>query len=324
MRPPRHPHRPWWLLALILWLPALHGAETVRVGVLQFGTVHWLLDVMREDRLAEQQGVALEVMPLGSKNATSVALQGDAVDLIVSDWLWVSRQRDEGRDYTFAPHSVAAGALLVRPDSGIDDLKGLAGRRLGVAGGPVDKSWLLLRAYARRELGRDLAADPTFGAPPLLNQLMLRGELPAVLNFWHYGARLEAAGMRPLVTVKEMLHGLGVSEPLPLVGWVFRQSWATAHPAAIAGFLRAAELAQQRLATSNAEWERLRPLMKAEDEATFEALRDGYRAGIPAGGGDTAAHTAAQVFRILAREGGPDLVGNATELAPGTFWEAAE
>ena len=63
----------------------------------------------------------------------------------------------------------------------------------------------------------------------VITQLMLRGELPAVLNFWHYGARLEAAGMRPLVTVKEMLHGLGVSEPLPLVGWVFRESWATAH-----------------------------------------------------------------------------------------------
>src|SRR5690606_9323803 len=129
----------------------------------------------------------LQVLPLGSKNAVSVALQGGAVDLIVSDWIWVSRQRAAGRPYTFVPYSVATGAVVVRPDAGIEELADLQGRRLGVAGGPVDKSWLLLQAYAHRTLGKDFAAslEPTFAAPPLLNQLLLRRELPAVLNYWH-------------------------------------------------------------------------------------------------------------------------------------------
>ena len=40
-----------------------------------------------------------------------VALQGGAVDLIVTDWFWVSRQRNEGRLFSFVPHSMAAGLI---------------------------------------------------------------------------------------------------------------------------------------------------------------------------------------------------------------------
>ncbi|MCG8099121.1 MAG: ABC transporter substrate-binding protein, partial [Candidatus Thiodiazotropha taylori] len=67
-------------------------------------------------------------------------------------------------------------------------------------------------------------------------------------------------------------------------------------------------------------WEQLRPLMKAPDEATFVALRDGFRAGIPRQWGDTEQNDAKQLFDILFRLGGKRLVGNTTQLAEGTFW----
>ena len=76
--------------------------------------------------------------------------------LIVTDWIWVSRQRAQGRLYAFVPYSLTVGSLMVRPDAGIRTLGDLRGKRVGVAGGPIDKSWLLLRAYARRTLGEDL------------------------------------------------------------------------------------------------------------------------------------------------------------------------
>ena len=48
-------------------------------------------------------------------------------------------------------------------------LADLQGKTLGVAGGPLDKSWLLLQAYAERS-GADIAkrSRVVFGAPPLL------------------------------------------------------------------------------------------------------------------------------------------------------------
>lgn len=309
--------------ACLLPVPAPAAEPAVRVGVLKFGTVNWELDTIQAHGLDKAEGISLDVTGLGSNNATAVALQAGSVDVIVTDWLWVSRQRDAGRDYTFVPHSMAVGGLMVRPDSGIGSIADLAGRKLGIAGGPVDKSWLVLRAYAKERLGWDPAdrVEPVFGAPPLLNALMLRGELPAVLNFWHYGARLAAAGMTELMPVDGMLRKLGVEGRPPLLGWVFSEAWARDHGAAVTGFLNASRAAKTMLAESDAEWDRLRPLTKAEDDAVFRSLRDFYRQGIPTRFGDAEITAAGAMYTILASAGGDEVTGGADRLAAGTFWD---
>lgn len=301
-------------------------ANRLRIGALQFGTVNWELDVIQHHGLAAREGIDLRLVPLGSKSATNVAVQGGAVDIIVSDWIWVSRQRAEGRRYAFVPYSLAVGALMVRPDAGVRELRDLRGKRLGIAGGPVDKSWLLLRAYAQKTLGEDLAdmVEPNFVAPPLLNQLMLRGELPAGLNFWHYGARLKAAGMRELVQVTDALKSLGVEQPVPLLGWVFEEEWAASHGELLSGFLRASYAAKRILLESDAEWLRLKPKMKVADEATLRALRDAYRAGVPRSFGAAEIEAARRVYEILAEIGGDELVGSSRNLSEGTFWGGFE
>ena len=300
---------------------ATADGPTVRVGVLKFGTVHWELDVIETHALDEKQGIDLQIVTLGSKRATSVALQGGAADVIVTDWIWVSRQRAEGRDYAFVPYSLAVGGLIVRPDADISRLADLRGKKVGIAGGPVDKSWLLLQAYAKQN-GMDLAqaVEPTFGAPPLLNELIQRGDLPAVLNFWHYNARLKAAGMQELLTTAELLPALGVERPMPLLGWVFNRAWASENRDAIDGFLRASYSAKHLMLESDAEWERLEPKMKVSDGNTAAALRDAYRLGIPRRFDQADREAAALTFAILAREGGEKLAGSSDTLAPGTFW----
>ena len=294
----------------------------VRAGVLAFGTVNWELDVIAHHGLDHKHGFRLEVVKLASADAGTIALQGDATDTIVTNWLWVSKRRHDGADYTFVPHSLTVGGLMVRPDAGINTIADLRGKRIGVAGGPSDKSWLLLRAYGIHAYGFDLndAASPAFAAPPLLNQIMLRGEIPAALNFWHYHARLRAGGMRELITVSDMLSALGIKRAPPLIGWVFSEAWAAKSPAAVKGFLDSLRAAKEILAASDAEWARLRPLTRAEDDATFAALREGYRAGIPKSFGPEDVAAAEATFEVLARVGGPKLVGAARALTPGTFW----
>ncbi|NMG74184.1 ABC transporter substrate-binding protein [Aromatoleum diolicum] len=296
---------------------------TIRIGVLQYGTVSWELEAMKRLRLAEREGVRVELVPLALKDASNVALHGGAVDVIVNDWIWVARQRAEGRKFVFVPYSRAIGSVMVRPDSGIRSLADLRGQRMGVAGGALDKSWLLLRAYSRKTVGEDAArfVKPDFGAPPLLNALMLKGELPAVLNFWHFSARLRAAGMRELLSLDQILKGLGVEGELPMVGWVFREDWASRNPA-LEAFLRASASAKQAMQESDSIWEEIRSLTQAEDDATFAALKQGFRAGIPTTDSVRAERTASSVFRILADEGGAELVGSATALPAGTFWHA--
>lgn len=309
------------LLLFTVFLP-LQAAEQVRVGLLQYGTVNWEMDIIDRYKLDISNDIELKIVPLSSKNAVSVALQGGAVDVIVSDWIWVNRQRAAGKDYSFFPYSLTVGGLYVRPDAGIEHVEDLKGRKLGIAGGPVDKSWLLLQTYSRQQ-GVNLteSVEPAFAAPPLLNQLMVKGDLPAVLNFWHFGARLEALGMVPLIDVRSILEGLGIKETVPMLGWVFSSTWASQHPKVIDGFLRASYAAKRILAESDQEWDSIAPLTKAKDGATLKNLRDGYRNGIPRGLNNNGANVATQVFDVLAREGGRRLVGEATKLLPGTFWQ---
>lgn len=305
---------------------AADAPVTLRVGVLQFGTVNWELDVMQAHQLAQKRGLALKVLPLASGDASTVALQGGAVDVIVSDWIWVTRQRAEGLNYSFVPSSNAVGSVMVRADSGIRSVADLKGKSIGISGGPSDKIWLLLRAYASKKWGMDLAsaARPVYAAPPLLNELALNGQVDAALNVWHYDARLQANGMRPLVALPEILAGLGVDQPIPLIGWVFREDWANQNREAMERFLAASQEAKALLARSDAEWERLKPLMRAEDNATFAALKAGYRNGIPSCAYPDAQATVARVFKVLAQTGGEKLVGPSKELSEGTFWPTAK
>ena len=297
-------------------------AKKLRVGVLKFGTVNWELNVIEHHDFAKAEGVELEVVKLASKNATAVALQSGSVDMIVTDWVWVSRQRAEGENFTFFPYSRAVGSLLVAPDSGIRSFKDLQGKRLGIAGGPVDKSWLVVRALAKQQEGIDLNAsvEKVFGAPPLLNQQILSGKLDAVINFWHYIARLEAQGLKPLVTIGKAIVTLGAGSDVPMLGYVFREKWANANKGIVKGFARSSRRAKALLADSQAEWDRLRPKMKAKDDATFNALRDGYLDGIPSSWGAVERKAAEGLFAVLTKQGGKKLVGKSLKFQSGTFW----
>lgn len=306
---------------------AAQAADRVRVGVLKFGTVNWELDTVVRNGYDRKHGLAVEIEPFANKQATAIAFFNGAVDMHVTDWLWVSRARTEGKDISFIPYSKALGALMTPPDSKATSLKGLNGMRVGVAGGPYDKSWLLLRAWARGDRGFDPSEsfDVKYAAPPLLNGQIRHGHLDAVLNFWHYCARLESAGYRRLIDMGEVLKGLGVRNT-PMVGYVFRTPWArdnTRDNRDIAErFNLAVREARARLATDDAEWEHLRALMKAPDEAVFAALRKRYREGIPLRWGKEDEAAAQKLTGLFHTAGGKELTAS-ERLAPGTFWTKA-
>lgn len=309
-------------LALTL-LPTLAQAlDKVRVGVLEFGTVNWELDVLQQHQLAEANGFELEVVPVASGDAATVALLGGAVDIVVTDWIWVAQQRATGLDHVLFPYSTSVGSLLASPKANIKTLADLTGKKLGVAGGAKDKSWLLLRAYAQQNDKIDLAkeAEIQYGAPPLLNEVMQKGELDAVLNFWNFTARLQDEGLQTVITVPQVLEGLGIQKDLPMIGWVFSEKWAKDHEAAANGFLTASYAAKKIMHDSDQEWGRIRPRMKADKDSVFTALRDSFRSGIPACFGEKQQAAASQTFQLLAELGGKDLVGDLKELPQGVFY----
>ena len=306
---------------------AAGGPAPVRLGTLQFGTVQWIADIIARHHLDTAHDFALRTVTLANTDAGRVALMARAADIVVSDWLFVATARAGGTRLRFAPFSATLGGVMVPADSPVRSLADLAGRRLGVAGGPTDKSWIVVQAAARaRPSGPDLAATArvVYGAPPLLSAKLQQGQLDAVLTFWTFAARLEATGYRELVSVADCARTLGLPARLALVGFVFHEDWAARQGPAITGFLAAVESAQQLLQQSEAEWRAIRPLMDAPDQRLFQALRRRFLAGIIHPDPAAEQQAASRLFQVLLQIGGARATGGLAALPPGIFWPPAD
>ena len=297
-------------------------AETpvLRAAMQESGTVNWELNTIKHNALDTANGFTLEVQGVSGGSAAQVAFQGGAADVIVSDWLWVARQRAAGNDFVFIPYSKAVGAIMVPADSPAQDISDLAGQKIGIAGGPLDKSWLILRAYADKNYGMDLSAETeqVFGAPPLIFGAAMSGEIDAAINFWHFMAKMEAGGMRTLIDVADASVDLGLDPETPLLGYVVKGEMLRDNPELVAGFAAASRGAKDILASNDAEWDRLRPIMNAKTDAQFTALVAGFRAGIPAPG-PIDEEAAGRMLTLMYELGGAELLGSASALPEGTF-----
>jgi NitT/TauT family transport system substrate-binding protein len=311
------------IAAMLLVAPA--NAEAIRLAIQKTGTVAWELAVIRAHGLDKKAGLDLAVLELASPEAGKIALRAGSADIIVSDWLWVSRERTLGARLAFYPYSNALGAIMVPAASPLKSLADLKGKSLAVAGGPIDKSWLLVQAALRQD-GIDLKTQATvnYGAPALIAEKAARGEFDASLNFWNFCAALQAKGMRRLAGVADILPRLGVNGTPAMIGYVFDETWAAKNRSAVERFLEVTRKAKEILANSDADWQRIAPLVGTSDPAALAVYRDRYREGIPRrpiADDEADAHT---IYRVLAQVGGAELVGPAPELAPGTFYRPAE
>ncbi len=219
--------------ALSVWSSALMAQETprLRVAVLQIGTVNWELQTIQHHGLDSRNGFALDVQGFASSSAARTAFIAGAADVIVSDWLWVARQRANGKDFVFLPYSKAVGGLLVPQESTARTLADLSGGRIGIAGGPLDKSWVILRAYAMQAYEIDLAkeTEQVFAAPPLIYKTALQGQYAGALNFWHFAAKMEAEGMRAWLMCPTPLRPWGWMQKHRCWGMWSKGHWPVKH-----------------------------------------------------------------------------------------------
>ena len=314
-------------ILLLLALPPLitsttSQADQVKIGVLAFGTVNWEMETIHNEGLDKKYGVHLALQKLAGPDAGKIGLQAGSLDIIATDWIWVANQDQEGLDYRFVPYSAQAGALMAPANSSIRAVADLKGKKLGVAGGPLDKNWILLKAYAKKAAGLELEKDasPVFAAPPLLNQQLAEGKLDALLNFWHFAVRLEAQGFRRLLDGRDVVKGLGIAEPMPNLGFVFKQSWAATHRKALDAFLKASAEARRLLCGDDAAWSRVASLTQETDPELQAALRKEYCAGLVKRWTEDERQGAAKIYALLRQTGGAAVVGKAETLPSSVFW----
>ena len=320
-------HLPPFVLTAVVALAVATSAtakDRIRLAVQRTGTLAWELDVIRVHGLDRKLDLAIETIELASTEAGKIALKGGSADLMLSDWLWVARERSLGDGLVFYPSSSTLGAVMVPAQSPIGAVADLKGRKLAVAGGPLDKSWLLLQAFARRS-GVDLKREATivYGAPPLLSHKALQGESDATLTFWNFCADLESKGQRRAIDMEHVMKGLGAQGPVAIVGYTFEGAWAARNRSTVDRFLDATRQAKDILAASPGEWQRLAPRIGVSDASALAIYRQRFGEGIVRRPPAEEEADARALYRVLAEIGGAELVGPARELAAGTFYRPA-
>jgi NitT/TauT family transport system substrate-binding protein len=300
-------------------------ADRIRIAVQKTGTLAWELDVIKRHGIDHKLDLTIDTIELASTEAGKVALKGGSADLMLSDWLWVARERSLGDTLVFHPASSALGAVMTPPaQSSIRDIRDLKDKRLAVAGGPLDKSWLLLQAFALRA-GIDLKREATvvYGAPPLLSQKALRGETDATLTYWNFCAELESKGFSRAIAMETIVRGLGAKGPIAMLGYAFDGNWARRNPSTVERFLAAAQQAKEVLAGSEIEWQRLAASLRISDANALAIYRRRYGDGIMRRSLAEEEADARALYLVLAQIGGAQLVGPAQALPPGTFYRPA-
>ncbi len=294
---------------------------TIRLGVMASGTLAWEVAAMKNEGILANSDFALETVSLANQQAGKVALQSGSVDMIISDWIWVSSMRAEGADYTFYPYSDTSGGLLIPADSNIKNLADLKGKKLGIAGGELDKNWLLLQALGKQQgVDLDKSLEKVYGAPPLLNQQFSSQRIDALLTYWQFAARLEAQGYRQLLSGEDIIRQLGISEPVPSLGYVFKQSWGDQHKPALQQFLKTTQIAKDKLCTSDDAWQKIAKLTETDDPTTQLQLRKRYCQGRVEKWGEANKKAAEKIYGLLHQLGDNKLTGKAGQLQAGTFW----
>lgn len=294
---------------------------TIRIGALAFGTVNWELTALHNEGLDRSPDFALEITKLANPQAAKIALQSGAVNMIISDWIWVSRQRAAGFDLTFYPYSNTAGALIIPADSKIQSVADLQSIKLGIAGGELDKNWLLLQALAgQQQLDLNQSVTKIFAAPPLLSHHISQGNLDALITYWHYGVRLEAQGYQQIIDGNEIIKALGIKQKVALLGYVFNKQWGEANAAAVNGFFDKVKLVKDKLCATDASWQAIASLTKAKDTLIENLLRQRYCQGRLQHWGKAQQDAAEKIYTLLRKWSSNRLTGTSEHIQAGTFW----
>jgi len=302
----------WWVFGcLLVFSLALGQEKSVRVGLQAGGTLSWIILAIERYNLGRELGLEVKATTFASKDANRLALRAGEVQVVVDDFVEVQLLRDRGFPVqAIYPYSLLTGGVVVPSRSNIQSLADLKGRSIGTTS-LSDKTFLMLRALCVRKHGFDPLQQSKVSAvgSPLMAELLERGQLEAALPFWHHLARMQASGQyRELISSSAILRELGLPTDVPLLYIIARED---ADPEALRRFLRAVQLASERMKQDAAIWDAILEarLYVLPDKSQLPALRKRWESGIPKRWDASSLVSLRLLVERLLAVAGPELVG---------------
>lgn len=299
----------WALLGSCPGVAAAQEAQTVRIGLQASGTFSWVVHAMEYFGVAAEMGLAIESETYANKQATEIALRSGDIDVVVADFVGVVQMRSRNVPVRGVyPYSRATGGVVVGEE--VKTIADLAGKTIGAAS-LDDKSLLILRALSVSKYGFDPQTDSSViaASPPLMEELLLQGELEVAIPYWHFVPRMTASGdYRDLIKVSEMLTELGLSSDLPLLVVVAHDGM---DPAALRTFLRVFKTTLTRMQNDDGVWTSIldNELYSLPDPSVFPSVRRCWEAGLPEAWTQETISGLVELTEALVEVAGAEVVG---------------
>jgi NitT/TauT family transport system substrate-binding protein len=300
---------------------AASAAQQLRLALQKTGTANWEIRVAQAFGLDKEADLELQINELATPETSKIALLGGNTDLIISDWLWVARERANGAQVTFYPYSSGIGALMSK-NASINEISDLKGKKIGIAGGPLDKSWLLLKAYALK-IGIDLETVATiiYAAPPLIAEKALQGEIDAVLDYWNFTIDLEAQGFKRVIDLIDIEKELGAKDKVIITGYVFNEDYAAKNQIALQNFFKMTKKARELIEKDDRAWSIVTKYIKNNTPTSLDLYRKKFIESSPKKSITEEQADVAKIYSILAEIGGEKLVGSTKTLDMNVFYK---
>lgn len=285
--------------------------KTVNVALQATGTFSWVVHAMEYFGIDKEMGLDIQAETYATKPATEIALRSGKADILVDDFVGVTAMRENNVPVVGVyPYSLATGGVVVPTDSDIKSIADLKGKTIG-ATGLDDKSLLILRALTLSKYDFDPQVDgETLAvAPPLMEELLAKGELDAALPYWHYVARMVATGQyKDLMETSAMLDELGLGTDLPLLIVVAREDMDAD---TLKTFLQAFVKTIDEMKTDDGVWQSIldNELYSLPDPSLFPSVRERWLKGIPQAWDQETIDGLVKLTEDLVKVGGADVVG---------------
>lgn len=254
---------------LVMGWPSGHsiaGAPLVKVrwSTIIFASQSYIPTIIKQRRLDVKYGLDLTIVPLSTALQQWTSLRSGDADVSSGSILDLLRQRKAGLRakafMNFLGVSDFSNPIVAPADRSYARIADLRGLRVGTPSRTLF-AWLIYRAAGMKAEGIDLERDTrqvVESSPPLLHQLMAKGDLDAAVQFSSVILGPLAKGqVKVVISLPNAMIRAGFDRDAFYLVWIATEAWIKNHPGALARLIAAMQDAQEILATDDSVWTQL-------------------------------------------------------------------
>lgn len=249
----------------------------VRLAVIASSGQAELTAAIQKYGLDRKHGLDMQQVDYAVPGQQYTLFRAGSADVAIGNFVDLHRQRRAGVAIkAFHGYQAYNNPVVVKAGSPIAQLRELRGKRVGGFGNTF-LDWLVLRAAGKKAHGLDLEVDATsiVVSPPLLNQLLAKGEIDAAIQFSSLAiGPLTAGEQRAISDLPTLMREAGFSPEAFYTQWFIAEDWLRRNAGVLDRVYAMFAEGYERLSTDDALWLPLAQKVRITEPKAVDAYRD--------------------------------------------------